>query len=345
MLNKLLFFLFVPALLFADLQWEGHAPEGFNVEVSISSKEISLLDTLEVKITLSYPINYTIDIASLKSHLLSGFDPIASSFALVEERISSLPSNDKTINQSIRYQLEPLIPGSFVLSFLEILFSPKTPGMPPVHLFSDVFNIQVKPMEVTSIIPPSPATILPMSPLPPIEMDKVNRQKLIESPELANAEAARNVEILREKTFPLVPLLVFLFFFIGVAVVRKPLMNYWSERHKKPVLTPKAKALQQLQQIQKEEMISQEQYEQLYIALTNTVRNYIEEQFQIKAPNLTTQEFLKKAMESPQFDDMTKKLLSDFLQRADMVKFAEFHPTHKDYENAERAAQNFLQQA
>ncbi|MBI4309916.1 MAG: hypothetical protein HY591_06255, partial [Candidatus Omnitrophica bacterium] len=57
------------------------------------------------------------------------------------------------------------------------------------------------------------------------------------------------------------------------------------------------------------------------------VRHYLEDRFQIKAPEMTTEEFLNLVKTSPALKEEHKRILRDFLNGCDMVKFARHEPT------------------
>jgi hypothetical protein len=56
------------------------------------------------------------------------------------------------------------------------------------------------------------------------------------------------------------------------------------------------------------------------------VRTYVERQFAIAAPRLTTAEFFNRVQDGQEMASRHSRLLHDFLATADMVKFAGFRP-------------------
>src|SRR5262245_42457457 len=62
-------------------------------------------------------------------------------------------------------------------------------------------------------------------------------------------------------------------------------------------------------------------------AVSHTVRLYLEERFQLHAPERTTEEFLVELQESAALNGEQKKSLQHFLQSCDLVKFARLEPT------------------
>ena len=79
-----------------------------------------------------------------------------------------------------------------------------------------------------------------------------------------------------------------------------------------------------------------------FVELSSIVRRYLEDRFELRAPELTTEEFLQAAGRTPELTEAHRGFLRDFLRRADMVKFARFIPERDDIEAALRAARRFL---
>lgn len=75
--------------------------------------------------------------------------------------------------------------------------------------------------------------------------------------------------------------------------------------------------------------------EAYYVELSAILRHYIEDRFDLHAPERTTPEFLSEASSSGVLNDEHQRLLATFLRYSDRVKFAKFEPT------AEDASRNF----
>ncbi|MCP5520769.1 MAG: hypothetical protein H7A46_04405 [Verrucomicrobiales bacterium] len=65
-------------------------------------------------------------------------------------------------------------------------------------------------------------------------------------------------------------------------------------------------------------------------AVSDALRLYLEEQFELHAPERTTEEFLDEVQASPRLDESQKTLLGDFLTRCDLVKFAKHEPAEPE---------------
>lgn len=88
----------------------------------------------------------------------------------------------------------------------------------------------------------------------------------------------------------------------------------------------------------------EEAIDAFFVELSAIIRSYLEQRFELRAPELTTEEFLTVASKSPDLTGEHRTFLRDFLRRADMVKFARFIPSPDDVEGALGAASHFLDQ-
>ena len=79
-----------------------------------------------------------------------------------------------------------------------------------------------------------------------------------------------------------------------------------------------------------------------YVELSDIVRRYIEERLAVRAPELTTEEFLREAGRNEEFSQGHRDLLADFLERCDRVKFAAHRPGAEESRRALEAARRFL---
>lgn len=63
-----------------------------------------------------------------------------------------------------------------------------------------------------------------------------------------------------------------------------------------------------------------------FVELSAIVRAYVEGRYRLRAPELTTEEFLTEARRIPELDGAHRDLLGSFLERCDRVKFAGWRP-------------------
>jgi hypothetical protein len=79
-----------------------------------------------------------------------------------------------------------------------------------------------------------------------------------------------------------------------------------------------------------------------YVALSDVVRVYLEGRFQLRAPELTTEEFLAVARRTPDLGESHRDLLGSFLERCDQVKFAGWRPGSTESLEVLGAARSFV---
>jgi hypothetical protein len=84
-------------------------------------------------------------------------------------------------------------------------------------------------------------------------------------------------------------------------------------------------------------------HEEYYVRLSSIVRTYLEGRFHLRAPEMTTEEFLQAAQRDPQLAPAHRASLSQFLGEADLVKFARHVPSLENAERAYAAARQFVE--
>ena len=102
--------------------------------------------------------------------------------------------------------------------------------------------------------------------------------------------------------------------------------------HQAPPPPPWEIAYQRLRELDERQLPKAGQYEPFYVDLSAILRYYIEDCFNLRAPEQTTQEFLATAGGSNAFSNDQQKLLSEFLRHSDYVKFAQYIPTVAEME-------------
>ena len=108
-----------------------------------------------------------------------------------------------------------------------------------------------------------------------------------------------------------------------------------------PVKLPHETALEELEAI-KGNFLKNSDVKEYYAGISDCVRRYIERFFKLKAPEMTTEEFLGSLRESTLLPLDQKDLLKDFLNACDMVKFAKYMPQKGEMEAVFLAAKKFI---
>lgn len=105
------------------------------------------------------------------------------------------------------------------------------------------------------------------------------------------------------------------------------LVKWWRRRPAK-ILTPRERAIDQLARI--ENQIETLPPYQFSIRVSDILRRYVTEQYQLPVTRQTSVEFLNTLSEKSQFSADEQTLLGDFLNRCDLIKFARYDATPED---------------
>jgi|YelNatPaOPRAMG01_1025707.scaffolds.fasta_scaffold01027_20 flagellar biosynthesis/type III secretory pathway M-ring protein FliF/YscJ len=120
--------------------------------------------------------------------------------------------------------------------------------------------------------------------------------------------------------------IIFIVSAIIVAYMVRKLRKKQDESVIKIVIPPHIKARQRIEQAKK--YLSEPRI--FCFEISNALRVYLEERFNLRAPERTTEEFLADLQNTNVLISSQKSLLEDFLTRCDLVKFARYEPTEQD---------------
>ena len=139
-----------------------------------------------------------------------------------------------------------------------------------------------------------------------------------------------------------------LWWFLGVTAVVAGVTGVWllvwagrrrADLQRPP--TPQELAEQELNRILRERLVEQD-VKQFYVELTGLVRRYIERTTGVHAPEQTTEEFLHEISGRHDFPLVESRRLQQFLQSADLVKFAGHQPRPEDIQASIERARAFI---
>jgi hypothetical protein len=80
-----------------------------------------------------------------------------------------------------------------------------------------------------------------------------------------------------------------------------------------------------------------------FVELSAIVRRYLEGRYGVRAPELTTEEFLQEAKRAANLPASQRELLEQFLERCDRVKFAGYRPDAAESMATLEAARAFVE--
>ena len=131
---------------------------------------------------------------------------------------------------------------------------------------------------------------------------------------------------------------------LAAAVVGYFAWRWWQRRRAAaafvPPIPPPERARTRLQQAL--ELL--EQPKPFCIAVSDALRQYLEERFNFRAPERTTEEFVAELRATALLNPEQKKVLGEFLAHCDMVKFARHEPGRPELMDLHRAALRLIQE-
>lgn len=135
---------------------------------------------------------------------------------------------------------------------------------------------------------------------------------------------------------------VFLFSGIVAWFIRKRKRREKRPEREAVIRLPHEIAYESLEGLLKEDLITKGFIKEYYYRLTGIVRHYIENRFGLLAPERTTEEFLGELTYTSKLDDIHKRLMREFLERCDMVKYATYGPSKAEIQETYDAAKRFI---
>lgn len=110
-------------------------------------------------------------------------------------------------------------------------------------------------------------------------------------------------------------------------------------------LPPDQQALRDLAALEARKLPQAGRVHEFYVAITDIVRGYVEGRFGIRAPELTTPEFLREARRASAITESHQALLANFLRGADLVKFGGVRPTKDQCDESFAHARTFVRES
>ena len=135
---------------------------------------------------------------------------------------------------------------------------------------------------------------------------------------------------------------IFLATFVALTIIG--LIIWLIARRRKPVEPPKSpreRAIESLERIR--DQIERLNPYQFSIRVSDILRRYVMEQYDLPVTRQTSVEFLERLAKSSPFSDDDKSLLEDFLNRCDLIKFARYNATVADSQLLLEEAMRFVQ--
>jgi hypothetical protein len=274
--------------------------------VSVSPREPRLSDLVELEVAVESPPGVEIKPPA--------FGQAVGDFLIRDYNEKPLQAGERNVRR-FRYQLEPAHAGKHLIRSVSIEFLDKRPdsegdGRPAL--------LETEPIEVNVTSELGDAT-----------------------PSLADLETMLPPQALPRPPLPPWPA-------IAAAVVVVTVLAIWAwRRRKRRQAEPRARTAEEiahaaLAALLAENLPGRGAFKEFYLRLTGIVRQYIEGTTGIRAPEQTTEEFLCDVRSSDTFPAARSARLAEFLQAADLVKYAGQQPGEGQVDEAILRAREFV---
>jgi len=143
-----------------------------------------------------------------------------------------------------------------------------------------------------------------------------------------------------DPVWPVVLLVIVVLAAVGIGVY------FWLKKCREPApdISASERALQELVVQRTENSASLEEIHAKYVRLDEILRRYVEARFAIRAPEMTTPEFLRSLKDAPELKNVDQAALRKFLEISELVKFARHQPAPEEVTEGLNAVESFVQQ-
>lgn len=274
--------------------------------LKIEKPQLAISDTLYIQLQAIADENIEVTLPSVAQQL-GEYD-----FNVIESQ-STGPKllDDHRIIYQDTYHLEPVLPGNRELPALEI-----------------TYEVDGKSKKLTT----DPIFIEITSPF-----DSSN----IEDQQLADIKPLVKVRFKYQYLWLWLTVLALILIIIAVILTRR--------YRKKKQLTKRVYkaahqlAFERLEDLENKNLINQGLFKPFYEEISSILRGYIEDRFQLQAPERTTEEFLQEAHDSDALNDQHTEKLKIVLVHSDQVKFARYTPSKDEVNHSVERVKDFIE--
>jgi len=208
------------------------------------------------------------------------------------------------------YQLESLVSGAFEIPPIAIGYTDRRKGMPQ----HGTIQSQTIPIRITSVLEGR---------ADPLKFGDI--KGVVDLPTEPKSSATQVAWVLSG---------------IGGMALAGLVFALWRMRQRQPAAD--RWALDELRQLEQSPCRQDGEFHELYFRLTEIVRGYVQRRFGISAPQWTTGEFMKWLRDYNTFSESQKTALAEFLNTADLIKFACMEPNGEEVAAAFSKARDFI---
>jgi hypothetical protein len=131
---------------------------------------------------------------------------------------------------------------------------------------------------------------------------------------------------------------------LAVAAILFALWKWWQKRRLQIPVKPPVPAHIRAKQKLQEALALITRPEPFCVLVSDTIRLYLEERFNFRAPERTTEEFLHELQDTNLLAAEQKEKLGEFLERCDLVKFAKYEPREPELRDLHSSALHLVEE-
>jgi len=284
-----------------------------SLTMQLSSTDINVAEQLELLLLAAFPEEYEVEMPGYTTTL---GDFTVKDFNNLPPRMTGATGNARLVVQKT-FILEPYLPGTYTIPPLTILFQEGSAGSVQKKLLTE--EVQVT---VTSFLPEETNDLQIKDIRPPEELP-LDMNRLL---------------------WPAGSFLLIII--LGVAG-----FFYWRKTRAKKgeviiQISPDEIAFKELDTLLAEDLLARGEVKLFHLRISDILRSYIENRFGLKAPERTTEEFLAELTRDVQMQRALlsdhKRLLGEFLNQCDLVKFAKHEPSIEESEKTVIICREFI---
>lgn len=237
------------------------------------------------------------------------------------------PTVDGKVRRDFGFEVEFFLPGAYDLPGARVSFLASSSADDSVEEVSaadapvGVQTVETEPLTLVVRPPPGP-------PPSQAELRSITRLDPIELPTVWSAR------------WWIAPLMILIVVLAAVLMLRRP-------PRPPPGVDLRAAhhewARQQIAALVADELVQKGRVQEFYYRISGIVRGYIERRFDIRAPEMTTEEFLASAASDRRFRTVVTEQLDRFLSACDLVKYACRKPRSEESDTVLRTAGDFVE--
>lgn len=166
---------------------------------------------------------------------------------------------------------------------------------------------------------------------------------------LEEGETARDIRDLKAPEVFKRDYTIYLWILLGLAIVIALTLALWAYVRRKAreevelVRRPAHEiAYEALERLRLMRLVEHGKVKEYYFALSEILRQYLEDRFELKAVEQTTEETVSHIEGTESISDETKDLTKQFLSETDLVKFAKYSPSADEIEWAQESAKRLV---